>query len=269
MNTKKAEQGQLLKAAFELAKALDKVADDNLPEKLAGIVKLHAGIAVGSAFIPIPGADIAAAAGNIWTMYVRINKELELPFAENIIKSLASGVLTNLGSAALGYMVIGSAFKLIPGLGSLGGAAVMSATIYGVTIASGIIYMKAVSNLLNAKASNQVNEENLKIAVNEIMKDKESIQTIFKTAKEGYQEEDEIEQITVSKVTVNVEEIRNIDSDIVTQVSDEPNVSDSNDSSSEMYSYQIFEEKFNRKPTLVDEDTNELEKMFEDKFNGD
>ncbi len=181
-------QGQLFQVAAELAKVLNLAADESLAGKLAGIVKLHAGIAVGSAFIPVPGADIAAAAANIWTMYVRINKELELPFAENLIKSLATGVVTNLGAAAAAYMVIGSAFKLIPGLGYVGGAAVMSATIYGVTVASGIIYMKAVSKLLSAKNDSQVNEENLKTAVDEIMKDKQSVQTMFKTAKEGYKE---------------------------------------------------------------------------------
>ncbi|MBW4666659.1 MAG: hypothetical protein KME60_04255 [Cyanomargarita calcarea GSE-NOS-MK-12-04C] len=188
MNTVKLEQGQLLKAAVELTKALGRVADENLPDKLAGIVKLHAGIAVGSAFIPVPGADIAAAATNIWTMYVRINNELGLPFAENLIKSLATGIVTNLGGAVVGSMVIGSAIKFIPGLGSLGGAVLISATIYGVTIASGIIYMKAVSKLLNTKNASQFTEENLKVAVDEIMGDKKSVQTIFKTAKEGYKD---------------------------------------------------------------------------------
>ena len=182
------KQSQLFQVATELVKALNLTADESLPGKLAGIVKLHAGIAVGSAFIPVPGADMAAAAANIWTMYVRINKELELPFAENLIKSLATGVVTNLGGAAVATMVVGSAFKLIPGLGSVGGAAVMGATIYGVTVASGIIYMKAISKLLKTKSSGQVNEENLKTAVDEIMKDKQSVQTILKTAKEGYKE---------------------------------------------------------------------------------
>ena len=188
MNTVKVEQGQLLKAAVELTKGLGRVADENLPEKLAEIVKMHAVIAVGSAFIPVPGADIAAAATNIWTMYVRINKELGLPFAENLIKSLATGIVTNLGAAVVGSMVIGSALKFIPGLGSLGGAVVMSATIYAVTIASGIIYMKAISKLLNTKKTQQFNEEDLKAAVDEIMDDKKSVQTIFNTAKEGYME---------------------------------------------------------------------------------
>ena len=125
---------------------------------------------------------------SIWTMYVRINKEIELPFSENLIKSLATGIVTNLGTGVLGTMVIGSAFKFVPGLGSFGGAAVIGATVYGVTVASGIIYMKALTTLLSSKKSGAVNEENLKTAVNEIMKDKQSVQTILKTAKEGYKE---------------------------------------------------------------------------------
>jgi uncharacterized protein (DUF697 family)/GTPase SAR1 family protein len=181
-------QGQLFQVAAELAKALNQQADESLPGKLAGIVKLHAGIAVGSAFIPVPGADMAAAAANIWTMYVRINKELELPFAENLIKSIATGIVTNLGAAAVATMVVGSVIKFVPGLGSVGGAAVMGATIYGVPVAAGIIYMKAISKLLSTEKSGQVNEENLKTAVDEIMKDKQSVQTILKTAKEGYKD---------------------------------------------------------------------------------
>ncbi|MGI2909594.1 hypothetical protein [Tolypothrix sp. VBCCA 56010] len=181
-------QGQLFQVAAEVAKALNRTADESLPGKLAGIVKLHAGIAVGSAFIPVPGADMAAAAANIWTMYVRINKELELPFAENLIKSIATGIVTNLGAAVLATMVVGSVLKFVPGLGSVGGAAVMGATIYGVTVAAGIIYMKAISKLLSDKNSGSVNEENLKTAVDEIIKDKQSVQTILKTAKEGYKD---------------------------------------------------------------------------------
>jgi len=188
MNNTPVDKSQLFKVAVELAKALDKTADENLPGKLAGIVKLHSGIAVGSAFIPVPGADIAAAAANIWTMYVRINKELELPFSENFIKSLATGIVTNLGAGLVASMVIGSAFKFIPGLGSVGGAAMIGATIYGVTLTAGIIYMKAISKLLTNKKSSQVNEENLKTAVDEIMKDKQSVQTIIKNAKEGYKD---------------------------------------------------------------------------------
>ena len=62
---------------------------------------------------------MAAAAINIWTMYARVNKELNLPFGDNIIKSLAAGVATNLAGALAGAVVVGSALKFLPGLGTI------------------------------------------------------------------------------------------------------------------------------------------------------
>lgn len=186
MSSERNDQGQLYQAAFGLAAMMDGFADDHLPEKLSGIVKTHAGIAVGSAFIPVPGADLVAAGTNIWTMYVRINKELDLPFAENVIKSIAAGAATNIGGAVVAYMVVGSALKMLPGLGSVGGAALVGATIYGVTIASGIIYMKAVTKLLESKQGSQINEQNLKVAMDELLDDKESVRQIYNTAKSSY-----------------------------------------------------------------------------------
>jgi uncharacterized protein (DUF697 family) len=182
------EEGELIRTAVELTKALNRMADEELPGHLAGIVKLHAGIAVGSAFIPIPGADMVAVGANIWTMYVRINKDLELPFGENMIRSLAAGVMTNLGSAAAGYIVAESVLKFVPGLGSIGGAVLMAATIYSITIAAGIVYMKAVTKLLNAKSAHHVSEEDLKAATDEVLKDKNAVRRIIKTAKKNYQE---------------------------------------------------------------------------------
>jgi len=177
-----------MKAAINLAKAMNRVADTSLPGELAGIVKLHSGIAVATAFIPVPGADMAASATNIWAMYVRMNKELKLPFSENIVKSLAAGVATNLAGAGAAFLIVGSAFKFLPGLGSLGGAAIMGGTVYGVTLASGIIYMNALAKLLNAKHIQQINEKDLKGALDEIMKEKDAVETILNTAKEGYKE---------------------------------------------------------------------------------
>ena len=180
------QTSHLLKAAMELTQALNKKVDEKLPEKLAGIVKTHAALAVGSAFVPIPGADIAAAAVNIWTMYVRINKDLDLPFAENVIKSIAAGVATNLAGAATAAVVIGSLAKFLPGIGTIGGAAIMATTIYAITIASGIVYMKAVTKLLESKNVGEFTEEDLKSATDEVLKDKENLKTIIKEGKEGY-----------------------------------------------------------------------------------
>ena len=180
------DTSHLLHAAIELTEALNNAADDNLSTELAGIVKTHAAIAVGAAFVPVPGADIAAAATNIWTMYVRINKGINLPFAENILKSFAAGVVTNLAGAAVGLLVVGSALKFIPGLGSIGGSAVMATTIYSITVASGIVYMKAVTALLNSKNTDDFTEADLKSAADEVMRDKNVIRDILKEGKDEY-----------------------------------------------------------------------------------
>lgn len=185
------QKSHLLQSAVELVRSLNKSVDENLPQKLAGIVKTHAAIAVGGAFVPIPGADMIAAAANIWTMYVRINKELDLPFGENIIKSVAAGVATNIAGGAVGALVVGSALKFIPGLGSIGGAAVMGTTVYAITIASGIVYMKAVAKLLNSKRIGEFTEADLKSATDEVLKDKDVMKTIIKEGKEEYKKRED------------------------------------------------------------------------------
>jgi hypothetical protein len=184
--------GRLTQVALELVKAINRATDEHLPGKLAGLVKLHAGIGVGCVFIPVPGADLFAAFGNTWTMYVRINRELDLPFTKNLVKSLATGIVSNLASnaAVLAVFGLGSALKILPGAGTIASYAVMSATVYGATIAAGYIYMKALAALLKNKGAGQVNEEDLKAAVAKVMEDKATVQSIFKTAKESYKQTD-------------------------------------------------------------------------------
>lgn len=180
------DTGHVLKAAIELCKAANKTIDEHLPEKLAGIVKTHSGLAVGSALIPIPGGDVAAAAANIWTMYIRINKEMNLSFAEAALKSLAAGVLTNLAAYQAGMMIGGSLLKFIPGLGTVGGAVLMGATIYSITLASSIVYMTALTKLFKVKATTTFSSDDLKAATDEALKDKSALKATMKEAKAGY-----------------------------------------------------------------------------------
>ena len=89
---------KLLESSLKLVELMDLTADTYLPQEITDVVKLHSKLAVGSAWIPIPGADVAAGAANIWGMYIRINSKLGIPFGENIMKSIGSGVATNLAS---------------------------------------------------------------------------------------------------------------------------------------------------------------------------
>lgn len=176
----------VLKAAAKLAKAANQLADEQLPGRLSGIVKLHSGIAVGASFIPVPGADLAAGIANIWAMYARINDELKMPFSENLLKSVAGGVATNLGAFYAGSLIIGGVFKLFPGLGTLAGAGVIAATIYGLTITSGIVYMHALAQLLEVKQEGEITEADMKRATETVLKDKEFIKSTAEEAKRSY-----------------------------------------------------------------------------------
>ena len=177
---------KLLKSAVKLVQLMDKTADKNLPQEIANVVKLHSKLAVGSSFIPVPGADIAAGAASIWGMYVRINSKLGIPFGENVMKSIGSGVATNLaGYAAM--TGVASALKFIPGIGTIGGAVIMAASMYGITLASGWIYLQALSALAQRSGKN-FNAQDITKAVSDFLKEKSVIKEFINEAKKSYKQ---------------------------------------------------------------------------------
>lgn len=178
------ENSHLIHAAYDLVESLDKMADKTLPKEIADVVKLHSKLAVGSAWVPIPGADVAAGAANIWSMYLRINSKIGMKFGESILKTIASAVATNLASYTA-VLAIGGALKFIPGIGSIGGAAIMSGALYAVTLASGYVYLKALTALINKRGF--INENNLKNSINDYMKNNCSeIKNFINAAKNDY-----------------------------------------------------------------------------------
>lgn len=154
---------------------MDGAAKKVLPEDIAKLVNTHAKIAVASAWIPIGGLDIAAATANVWTMYFRINKMLGLQFSKNVMKSIASAVISNLvQNIALSGVMAG--LKYVPGVGYVAAASVMSATLYALTQTSGWIYLKALTLMAR-------NDKNIDDSVKEVMKDKKSIDEFIKNNK--------------------------------------------------------------------------------------
>jgi uncharacterized protein (DUF697 family) len=175
---------ELYDAAVALVAVLDKTAEQLLPQEIVDVVKLHSKLAVGSALIPVPGADVAAGAANIWTMYGRVNSKVGISIKDNVLKTIGSGVVTNLAS----YMAmagLGSAIKAIPGIGTLTGTALMSASLYAVTLASGYIYVKALTLLAN-KGNGSIDITQIDSAVKEILGNKEVIKNFIKAAKSDF-----------------------------------------------------------------------------------
>lgn len=174
----------LAHVAKELLEAMDRGADQMLPKEVAEVVKIHAKLAVGSAWIPIPGADVAAGAATIWTMYVRINNKIGLSLGDNVLKTIASGVATNLASYAA-MSGVASALKFIPGIGSIGGALILSASLYAITLCSGYVYLKALL-LLAQRNNGRIDVGSLGSAVQEVLKDKNTIKEFIGEAKKEY-----------------------------------------------------------------------------------
>lgn len=178
------EISTILKVATKLVNLLDKGADAMLPQEIVDVVKLHSKLALASAWIPVPGADLAAGAASIWGMYIRINNKIGLKVQDNIIKTIASGVATNLASYAAASGVA-SALKFIPGIGTITGAIAMSATTYAMTLVSGYVYLKALVYLAE-KNKGQLDLSGLSDAVKKVLAEKSSIKELIETAKNNY-----------------------------------------------------------------------------------
>jgi uncharacterized protein (DUF697 family) len=169
---------------MELVKLMDKAADTTLPKQIVDVVKLHSKLAVGSAWIPVPGADVAAGAANIWGMYARINSKIGIPIKENVLKSIGAGVATNLTSY-VAMSGIASAMKFIPGIGTVGGAVILSASLYAVTLVSGWVYLEALCIMVKRDGA-CINMDDFKKAIDEILANKTLIKRLFNVAKQEY-----------------------------------------------------------------------------------
>lgn len=182
----------ILHAAKELVEVLNKTVDKNLPSEIAEVVKTHsagaAAASVAAGWIPGAGGIAAAGicAGFVWTMYGRINSKIGLPLAENLVKSLATGVATNLATGFLGVLLVQTIFSLIPGLGSVAAATIAGATAYALTLASGFVYLKLLTKLfLGGQDPTTMDESALKESANRVAAT-ENIKEVISNAKTSY-----------------------------------------------------------------------------------
>ena len=74
---------------------------------------------------------------------------------------------------------------LIPGIGTIGGAVIMAASMYGITLASGWIYLQALSALAQRSGKN-FNAQDITKAVNDFLKEKSVIKEFINEAKKSY-----------------------------------------------------------------------------------
>lgn len=182
-------------AAKELTKAHNSILKENVTNDIADVIIGHslgaAAAGLGGAWIPGAGgtAALLASVGFIWSMYFRINKCLGLKLSKTLLKSLASAVITNIIASAAGIIggaAVSTVLSFIPGVGSVAASVIMAGIDYAVVFASGLIYIKVLTNLFKAgKDPAKMSEEQLKAAAGSAVND-EDIGKIIKEAKKDY-----------------------------------------------------------------------------------
>jgi uncharacterized protein (DUF697 family) len=177
----------LMHTAHQLHKAIDVEMKGNLGEELADIIQTHAAIGAGGGLIPVPVVDLVVIVGNTWTMYVRINKAIGVPFADNLMKSIATGIAANIVSIIPGILLAkigGAVAKLFPGVGTAGGMLIDASVNYAIMIVMGIVYLKALTYVFESKQP--LTEQNLRTASKEAASDKGFVRDTYDEAKKSY-----------------------------------------------------------------------------------
>jgi type III secretory pathway component EscU len=132
---------------------------------------------------------VTASAGFIWGMYVKINSDIGLSISSNILKTLASGIATNLVMYATGCLAgvaLASVASFIPVVGTAVSCATMGLLCYVLTLASGYVYLKLLIHLFRAgKDINKMSADELKSVAKDVCS-KDEIKNVMKEAKAEY-----------------------------------------------------------------------------------
>jgi len=104
-------------------------------------VRAAAGAAGAAGSTPLPLADAAGVFGVQAGMIVRVSLQMGVPLERGDLRKLAGALLGALGLTASGRFLAGRAIKLIPGLGTLAGAAITGGTAAALTYGLGHAYV--------------------------------------------------------------------------------------------------------------------------------
>lgn len=153
-------------------------------DELMKIVKTHAAGAAGSLMaagaLPGVGSTIAAGIeiGFVWSMYYRICAKLNINVKKEIVKSLGSAFVTEMAGTVVTQLIVGTVLSIVPGIGTVGAAAVNGLMGYSVTYYSGIIFMNLLVRVFKAGKSveqysveefkNIMKQESAEISFNDI-----------------------------------------------------------------------------------------------------
>ena len=153
---------------------------------------------VGASIFPGMGGLVmtAVAVGAVWVMYAKINKDLGISIKDNVLKSLASAVLSNIlanAGALLLAFVAAAIIGFIPGLNFLVAPA-QAMIAYLAVFAAAIIYINLLRKLFKANGAFVLTEDEGAKMAKEIVEETD-MNAMFKEIKKSYDDnKDEIKK---------------------------------------------------------------------------
>ena len=174
----------------------ESIASNVTPEDIKDIALFHskgaAAAGVASGWVPGFGGAIATAttAGFVWGMYLRINNKIGLSISENILKTLASGVATNLAAYAVGSIAVTTVLSFLPFVGNVGASVIAGSIAFALTIVSAGVYLIMLTEIFQAKHGdiNKMSADDLKDLAKEVI-DNNDVESALKQARKVYEKE--------------------------------------------------------------------------------
>lgn len=122
---------------------MTEVIDPKQREQAANdIVKRYMLWSAGLGAIPVPVVDIAAVSLSQVGMIKKLAELYEVPYNENIVKSIIGALCSGTGSHVVAYGSIGQTLKMIPGIGTLFGMVAMPTVSAGAAYALGHLFIQ-------------------------------------------------------------------------------------------------------------------------------
>ncbi|MCW6662833.1 50S ribosome-binding GTPase [Aerococcaceae bacterium NML190073] len=114
--------------------------------------KTYVSSAFGVGFVPIPFADATLLIPMQITMLAHLTAIFGVSLDKAQIVSLLAGIGGTSGTTYIGKIMVGSLFKLMPGLGTVSGGLVTGTTASMLTVALGYSYIEALRHIAKAEA---------------------------------------------------------------------------------------------------------------------
>lgn len=186
----------LLVSAFkELEKAAKGAIKGSELEKVAKVINqfaIYAAVASATALVPGIGSIITVIAqtGLVWGTYVKINKELGISVKDEVLKFVASAMITNMATNLGVYLVLYLGVTIISSLPFAGllTVSLYAAVGYILIYASAILYFKLLCKVMGVKGNFELDESDDTKQIIKNVVENTNLKEIVKEAKESFDE---------------------------------------------------------------------------------